>query len=54
MKNEKNKRKRGLAGVGIGPHHEVSPMGHATTTKSRKGKRRAEDRRQKLRGWDSP
>ena len=54
MKTQKNGRKRGNAGNGIGPHQEASPMGHATTTKTRKGKRRAEDRQQKQRGWDSP
>lgn len=45
------KRKKGNPGNGIGPHHEVSPMGHATRTKTREGKRRAYDRKLKQRGW---
>ena len=45
------KNKRGYAGNGNGAHQDVSPMGHATTTKTRKGKRRAQARRQKQRGW---
>lgn len=44
------KKKRGNPGNGLGAHH-VSPMGHATRTKSKHEKRRAEDRRQKQRGW---
>jgi hypothetical protein len=51
MKIQKNGRKRGNKGNGNGAHHDVSPMGHATTTKTRKGKRRAQDRREKQRGW---
>jgi len=51
MKTQQNGRKRGNRGNGIGPHHAVSPMGHGTTTKTRKGKRRAADKRQKQRGW---
>ena len=34
-----------------GPHHEVSPMGHATRTKSRKGKQAQLDRKLKQHGW---
>ena len=46
-----NGRKRGQAGNGNGAHHEVSPMGHATRTPTRKGKARKADRRAKQRGW---
>jgi len=45
------KKQKKQKGVGLGPHHEVSPMGHATRTKTRKGKIRAEDRRRKQQGW---
>jgi len=45
------RKKKGQKGVGLGPHHEVSPMGHGTRTKTRKGKLRAADRRRKQRGW---
>jgi len=44
-------RKRGYAGNGNGSHQEASPMARQTTTKTRKGKRRAADRRRKQRGW---
>ena len=44
-------KKKGHKGNGLGPHHEVSPMGHGTRTKTRQGKRRASDRRAKQRGW---
>ena len=46
------RKKKGNAGNGNGPHHEVSPMGHGTRTKSRQGKRRAADKRAKQRGWE--
>jgi len=46
----KNKSKKN-PGCGNGPHHEVSPMGHGTRTKSKQGKRRAADQKQKQRGW---
>lgn len=47
----KKRKKKGFAGNGMGSHHETSPMGHATRTKSRLEKRRARDRRAKQRGW---
>lgn len=45
------RKKKGHAGNGLGPHHEVSPLARATATKTRKGRRRQEDRRAKQRGW---
>jgi hypothetical protein len=51
MRTQKNGRKRGNAGNGNGAHQDVSPMGHGTVTKTRKGKRRAADRKRKQRGW---
>lgn len=45
------KRKKGNKGNGIGAHHHVSPMGHATRTKSKVERRRQRDRRRKQRGW---
>lgn len=38
-------------GNGIGPHHEVSPMGHSTRTKTKRGKVIQYDRKQKQKGW---
>ena len=40
----RTKRKRGNKGNGNGAHHEVSPMGHATRTKTRAEKRQRTDR----------
>jgi hypothetical protein len=51
VKIQKNGRKRGDKGNGNGAHQEVSPMARGGLTKSRKGKRRAADRRRKQRGW---
>ena len=51
-RKQKNGRVRGTAGNGLGAHQNVSPMGHATRTKSREEKRRIRDRRQKQRGWE--
>jgi hypothetical protein len=51
MRIQKNGRKRGSKGNGMGSHHEFSPMARGTRTKTREGKRRAQDRRQKQRGW---
>jgi len=50
-RTQKNGRKRGNPGNGIGPHHEVSPMGHATRTPTKEERRRKADRRRKQRGW---
>jgi hypothetical protein len=36
-----------------GPHHEVSPMGHATRTKSRHEKQARQDKRDKQKGWEA-
>lgn len=46
-----SKRKRGKPGNGIGAHHEISPMGHATRTKNKKDRRIQLDRKSKQRGW---
>ena len=51
VKIQKNGRKRGFKGNGNGAHQDVSPMGHGTATKTRKGRRRAADRQRKQRGW---
>jgi len=40
----KRKNKQGIKGCGNGAHHEVSPMGHATRTKTRAEKRQKADR----------
>lgn len=48
MKN----RKRGKPGNGLGAHHQVSPMGHATRTKSKREMRIREDRKARQNGWD--
>ena len=44
MRTQKNGRKRGGAGAGNGCHHEVSPMGHGTRTKTRHEKRQRVDK----------
>jgi len=46
-----NGRERGTPGNGIGAHQEVSCMGHATRTPTKKGLRRKADRRAKQKGW---
>lgn len=52
-KRRKNrKRKRGNPGNGLGPHHEVSPMGHATRTPNKRERQRRRDRIRKQQGWD--
>lgn len=50
MSKRKKKGKR-PEGCGIGPHQQVSPMGHATHTPSKREKQRKRDRRQKQKGW---
>lgn len=45
------KKKKGNPGNGLGPHHHVSPMGHATRTKSKVERRRQADQKLKQRGW---
>jgi hypothetical protein len=52
MARRKKKKKRGLPGNGIGGHHEISPMGHATSTPSREEVKRREDQRLKQQGWN--
>ena len=48
----KRRRKRGgQKGCGIGPHHEVSPMGRATRTPNKRERQRRQDRKQKQKGW---
>lgn len=52
MAKRKRKRNKAAALVGrAGPHQEVSPMGHATRTKSKAERLRQADRREKRRGW---
>lgn len=51
-RKRKRKRKPGIPGVGLGAHHEVSPMGHATRTKSRRDKQIQRDRKQKQQGYE--
>jgi len=46
-----SKKRKGRPGNGIGPHHQVSPMGHATRTPSKREKQRKLDRKAKQRGW---
>lgn len=48
---KRRKKKRGLKGCGIGPHHEVSPMGHATQTPNKRERQRRRDRKSKQKGW---
>lgn len=43
--------KRKNKGNGIGAHHQVSPMGHATRTKTKRGKQIQRDRKRKQKGW---
>ena len=50
-RKQKNGRERGFAGNGNGAHQEVSPMARGTLTKTRKGLRRAADRKRKQAGW---
>ena len=55
-KRRKRKRKRkpnphNLLVGRAGPHHETSPMGHATRTKSRKERQAQLDRKRKANGW---
>ena len=50
MKKKKNRRKRSK-GCGIGPHHEVSPMGHGTKTKNKKDRLKKQDKLRKQKGW---
>lgn len=47
MKKEKER----LAGNGIGAHHKVSPMGHATRTKTRREHKLRADRKARQKGW---
>lgn len=51
-RRNKRKRKSALKGVGIGAHHEVSPMGHATCTKNKRDRLDQIDRKRKQQGWD--
>lgn len=50
-RKKRRKRKRGNPGNGLGPHHEVSPMGHATRTKNKRDRKDAQDRKRKQKGW---
>jgi len=51
-RRRKRKGRKGIVGVGVGSHHEVSPMGHATRTKSKQEIQLKEDRKNKQNGWD--
>lgn len=47
------RKRRGIKGVGIGAHQQVSAMGHATRTKSKRERRLQLDRKIKRRGvWE--
>lgn len=48
---KKQKKKKSIVGRS-GPHHEISPMGHATRTKSKQEVQEQEDRKSKQQGWD--
>ena len=52
MARRKKKKKKGSPGNGIGGHHEISPMGHATSTPSREEVKKREDQRLKQQGWN--
>jgi hypothetical protein len=45
------KAKKGSKGNGLGAHHEVSPMGHATRTKTRREHKNREARKARQKGW---
>jgi hypothetical protein len=47
-----NGRKRGLPGMGIGPHQETSPMARATRTPNKRDLQRKRDQKRKQQGWD--
>jgi hypothetical protein len=47
----KRKKKKGQPNCGLGPHHQVSPMGHATRTKTRRERQIQQQRKQKQRGY---
>jgi len=47
MKN----KKKGKKGNGIGAHAAVSPMGHATRTKTRREQQARQDKRERQKGW---
>ena len=49
---QQNGRERGQPGNGMGAHQDTSPLARGTTTKTKRAKRRQEDRRQKSRGWE--
>jgi hypothetical protein len=45
---KKPKKKKKPPGCGIGPHAEVSPMGHATRTRTLRETRDKRDKRENL------
>jgi hypothetical protein len=45
------KKPKGSKGNGNGSHHEVSPMGHATRTKTRRERKDQEARKERQKGW---
>lgn len=54
MSKRRRKRKRkkpGIPGCGLGAHQEVSPMGHATRTKTRRDQQIRQQRKQKQQGY---
>jgi hypothetical protein len=51
-KTQKNGRVRGRAkGLGMGAHHEVSPMARGTCKPNKRTRRERRDRQRKQKGW---
>lgn len=51
-RRKKKPAKPGIPGCGLGPHQEVSPMGHATATKTPRDKQIREQRKEKQQGYE--
>ena len=51
-RKSRRKKKKGNKGNGNGCHHETSPMGHSTLTRSRRDEQNREDRRHRQKGWE--
>lgn len=45
------KKRKGFVGNGIGAHQQVSPMGHATRTKTKRERAEREARKARQHGW---
>jgi len=52
-KKKKKPAKPGIPGCGLGPHQQVSPMGHATCTKTPRDKQISEQRKEKQQGYEN-